>query len=99
MDPELPVSRLILQLLLSSRLTKDDPLLKQAAELAREPLATVLPRDSIRAEVSSAIDTLQKVLHDGADVELVKDWHDYAISLTERFIASREGNLPTNDQT
>ena len=99
MDPELPVSRLILELLLSSHLTKDDPLLRQAAELAREPLATVPPRDSIRAEVSSAIDTLLKVLHDGADVHILNDWHDYAISLAERFIASREVNPPTNDQT
>jgi hypothetical protein len=99
MDPELPVSRLTLELLLSSHLTIDDPSLKQAAEPAREPLATVPPRDSIRAEVSSAIDTLLKVLHDGAEVDLVEDWHDYAISLAEQFIASREVNPPTNDQT
>jgi hypothetical protein len=89
MDSELPVARLILELLLCSHLTKDDPLLKQAAELAREPLSAVRPRDSIRAEVSSAVDTLLKVLQDGADVDLVKDWHDYAISLAETFIASR----------
>jgi hypothetical protein len=60
MDPELPAARLILELLISSRLGRDDPLLKQAAELAREPFSTIPPRDSIRGEVSTAIETLQK---------------------------------------
>jgi hypothetical protein len=58
MDPELPAARLILELLISSRLGRDDPLLKQAAELAREPFSTIPPRDSIRGEVSTAIETL-----------------------------------------
>ncbi|SDT56689.1 hypothetical protein [Bradyrhizobium canariense] len=88
MDPELAVARLILELLARSRLSKDDPLLRQAIELAREPLS-VLPRDSIRAELSSAIETLQNVIQDGADVDLIEQWHAYAMSLAERFIASR----------
>jgi hypothetical protein len=89
MDSELPAARLILELLRSSRLTKDDPLLKQAAELARAPLSTVRPRDTIRAELSLAIDTLMKSIHDGADAGVVSQGHAHAISLAERFIASR----------
>lgn len=89
MDPELPAARLILQLLARSRLTKDDALLKQAGELAREPLSIVRPRNSIRGEISSAIEALQKVIQDGADVELIQQWHEYAMSLAETFIASR----------
>jgi hypothetical protein len=95
MDSELIVARLIVELLRSSRLTKDDPLLKQAAELAREPLAIIQRQDSVRAEVSSAIDTLLKVLREGADIDTVKEWHDYAISLADMFVTSREAN----DQT
>jgi hypothetical protein len=89
MDPELPAARLILQLLASSRLTRDDVLLKQAAELAREPLSTIPPRDTIRGDVFSAIETLQNAIQGGADVELIEQWHEYAMSLADRFIASR----------
>jgi hypothetical protein len=98
MDSELPVARLILELLHRSRLQTDDPLLKQAAELAREPLAIIPPRNSIRAEVSSAIGGLLKVTQGGADLYIVKDWHGYAISLAEVFVASREDHPPTIDQ-
>jgi hypothetical protein len=80
---------LIFELLASSRLKKDDVLLKQAGELAREPLSTIRPRDSIRGEIFSAIEALQKVIQDGADVELIEQWHEYAISLVEKFIVSR----------
>lgn len=86
MDPKLPAAQLILELLASSRLTKDDVLLKQAAELARAPLSTVPSRDSIRDEVFSAIGALQKVLQ---NAELIKQWHEHAISLAETSIASR----------
>jgi hypothetical protein len=89
MDPELPAARLILELLANSRLTRDDVLLKQAAELAREPLSTIPPRDTIRGDVLSAIETLQNAIQDGADVELIEQWHEYAMSLADRFIASR----------
>jgi hypothetical protein len=83
MDPELPAAQLILELLASSRLTKGDVLLKQAGELARAPLSTVPPRDSVRGKVSSAIEALQKVTQDGSDVELIEQWHEYAMSLAE----------------
>jgi hypothetical protein len=89
MDSELPAARLILELLLSSRLTKDDPLLKQAAELARAPLSIVRPRDSIRAEVSLTIDALIKSIDEGSDAAVVGEEHEFAISLAKRFIASR----------
>jgi hypothetical protein len=89
MDPELSAARLILELLASSRLTRHDVLLKQATELAREPLSTIPPRDTIRSDVFSAIETLQNAIQDGADVEFIEQWHEYAMSLANGFIASR----------
>jgi hypothetical protein len=88
-DYEKPIARKVVNLLKTSDLDPDDPMLTEASASALAPHSANVSHDDLRSSAWLAIETLRKSIADKGSPSSTRACHRAAVAAAERWLNAR----------